>query len=251
MTAALRHEVRLVLTAVQFLTRCPVPGWVGHSPAQLDGSVRYFPLVGAGVGALGAAVFALASLGLPLPVAAVLSAAATVWATGAFHEDGLADMCDGLFGGWTREDALRIMKDSRIGSFGAAGLGLVLGCKVLATAALPAAAIIAAHACSRFMAVCVMAALPYQRDSEAGAKAKPVAGGVSLPSLAVAALFGLLPLVLLGWRAAAALLAAGMATVVLARWFRRRLGGYTGDCLGGTQQVAEVAVLLAALWHAG
>lgn len=243
-------QLRLFLTAVQFLTRCPVPAAVGHSPAQLDRSVRYFPLVGACVGLLGAGVFAAASLGLPLPVAATLSAAATVWATGAFHEDGLADMCDGLFGGWTRDDVLRIMKDSRIGSFGAAGLGLVLGCKILATTAVPWAAIIAAHACSRFMAVCVMAALPYARDSEQGAKAKPVAAGVGQTELAIAALCGLAPLLLLGWRALPTLLLAAGVTWVMARWFRRRLGGYTGDCLGGTQQVAELAILLAAAWRA-
>lgn len=249
MTAA---EWRLFLTAVQFLTRCPVPASVGHSPAQLDRATRYFPLVGACVGAWGAVVFVVANAGLPAPVAAVLSVAATVLATGAFHEDGLADTCDGLFGGWTRDDALRIMKDSRIGSFGAAGLGLVLGLKVAALAGLAApAAIVAAHACSRFMAVCVIGALPYVRESEQGAKAKPVAGGVGRTELAVAALCGLLPLLLLGWRAVPALLAAGVVTSVLALWFRRRLGGYTGDCLGATQQVAEAAVLLAVLWRAG
>ena len=239
----------LFLTAVQFLTRCPVPGWVGHSPAQLNAAVRYFPLVGVGVGGLGAAVFALAGLGLPALPSALLSLGATVLATGAFHEDGLADMCDGLFGGWTREDALRIMKDSRIGSFGAAGLFVVLALKAAAT--MTPGAIIAAHALSRLCAVGVIAALPYVRESEQGAKAKPVASGVGAMEVMVAGLCGVVPLVLLGWRAVVAALVAGAVTLAMARWFRRRLGGYTGDCLGGTQQVTEVAVLLVALWHAG
>ena len=242
----IRAEWRLFLTAVQFLTRCPVPAWVGHGPDQLDQATRYFPLVGVCVGLWGMSVFVVASTGLPTLVAALLSVVATVLVTGAFHEDGLADTCDGLFGSWTREDALRIMKDSRIGSFGAAGLVLVLGLKVAATAV--PAAIVAAHACSRFMAVCVIAGLPYVRG---GGKSQPVAGGVGRTELGIAGLCGLLPLLLLGWQAVPALLLAAGVTALLAFWFRRRLGGYTGDCLGATQQVAEVAVLLAVLWRAG
>lgn len=245
----IRREWRLFLTAVQFMTRCPVPAWVGHSPDQLDRATRYFPLVGVCVGLWGIAVFVTAGAGLPAPVAAVLSVAATVVATGAFHEDGLADTCDGLFGGWTQADALRIMRDSRIGSFGAAALVLVLGLKITATSALAVpAAIVAGHACSRLMAVCVITALPYVRDE---GKSKPVAGGVGRTELGIAALCGLLPLLLLGWRAVPALLLAAGVTALLALWFRRRLGGYTGDCLGATQQVAEVTVLLAVLWRAG
>lgn len=246
----IQREWRLFLTAMQFLTRCPVPAWVGHSPDQLDRAVRYFPLVGVCVGLLSAAILVVARTGLPAPVAAVLSVMATVLATGAFHEDGLADACDGLFGGWTRADALRIMKDSRIGTFGAAGLGLVLGLKITALSGLAPAAVIAAHAGSRFMAVCVIAGLPYVRESEQGAKAKPVAGGVGRIELGIAAMGGLLPLLLLEARALPALLLAAVVTAVLARWFQRRLGGYTGDCLGATQQLTEVVILLAALWHA-
>ncbi len=244
----MRREWTLFLTAVQFLTRCPVPAWVGHSPAQLNAAVRYFPLVGAAVGILGAALFALARTGLPPLPSALLSMAATLVATGAFHEDGLADMCDGLYGGWTRDDVLRIMKDSRIGSFGAAGLFMILALKASAT--LTPGAIVAAHALSRLCAVILIAALPYVRESEQGAKAKPVADGVGAAELGIAGLCGLLPLLLIGWAAPAAVLVAGLLTAGMGRWFRRRLGGYTGDCLGGMQQVAEVAVLLVALWHA-
>ena len=236
---------RLVLTAIQFLTRCPVPAWVGHSPEQLNSATRYFPLVGIGVGALGAAVFWAASQGLPPLAAALLSIMAKLLATGAFHEDGLADTCDGLFGGWTRDDALRIMKDSRLGTFGVAGLGMALVTK----AALfhDPATIVAAHAASRFMAVTLIAALPYVRASEQGAKAKPVADGVGAPDLAVAGLCGLAPLLLVA-RPVASLALAAVLTIGLARWFRHRLGGYTGDTLGATQQVTELAILGVAAW---
>ncbi len=236
-----------MLTAVQFMTRLPVPGWVGHGPGQLERAARYFPLAGLLVGALGAAVLGTARVGLPPLVAAGLAVAAVAALTGALHEDGLADTADGLLGGWTRDDALRIMKDSRIGAFGAAALVLALGLKVAALAGLPALAWVASSAASRLAPVCVMALLPYARQVDA--KSAAVAAGPG--GLAVAALCGLLPLLLLGWRALPALVLAAALTVGLALWFRRRLGGYTGDCLGAVQQVTELGILLAALWHAG
>jgi len=243
------REWRLVLTAVQFLTRLPVPDWVGHGPGQLDRAMRYLPLVGIGVGLVGALVYAAACVGLPQPAAAVLSVAATLLLTGALHEDGLADTLDGLFGGATRDDALRIMRDSQIGTYGAAGLTLALGLKVAAVAALPEAgiALVAGHAGSRLMVVCVIAGLPYARGD---GKAGPVAGGVGTLELAVAGLCGLLPMMLLGSRALPALLLAAGLAWGMARWFRHRLAGYTGDGLGAVQQVTELAILLVALWHA-
>jgi len=238
-----------VLTAVQFLTRLPVPEWVGHGPGQLDRAMRYLPLVGIGVGLVGALVLALGDAGLPRPAAAILSVAATLLLTGALHEDGLADTLDGLFGGNTRDDALRIMRDSRLGTYGAAGLTLALGLKVAAVSALPeaGAALVAGHAGSRFMVVGIIAGLPYARSD---GKAEPIAGGVGLTELLVAGLCGIMPMLLLGVRAIPALvLAAGVAWGT-ARWFRRRLGGYTGDGLGAVQQMTELAILLVALWHA-
>lgn len=244
----IREQWRLLLTAVQFLTRVPVPAWVGHGPGQMDRAARYFPLAGIGIGLVAAAVFAAASAGLPPLVAALLSIAATLLLTGALHEDGLADTIDGLFGATARDDALRIMRDSRIGAYGAAGLVTALSLKAATTAALPdaAIAIVAAHACSRFLVVCVIAGLPYARtDGKAAA-----VGGVGNAELAIAGLCGLLPLVLLGPRALPAVLLAVAVAWGLARWFRRRLGGYTGDGLGAVQQVTELAILLAAAWHA-
>lgn len=244
----IKDQVRLMLVAVGYMTRLPLPGWVGHGDWGLDRAARYFPLAGLLVGGLGALVLAGARLGLPPLAAAGLALAAMVLATGALHEDGLADTLDGLGGGWTRDDALRIMKDSRIGAYGAAGLALALGIKAAALADLPAPVLLAGAAASRLAPVCVMAMLPYARAGDAAARAAPVAAGPG--GLAVAALCGLPLLLLLGWRALPALALAALLTALLALWFRRRLGGWTGDTLGAVQQASELGILLAALWRA-
>jgi adenosylcobinamide-GDP ribazoletransferase len=255
----MNQELRLFLTAVQFFTRIPVPASVGHSAEQLDGATRYFPLVGIIVGAAAAIVLALATLRLPLGVAVLLSMLASVMITGAFHEDGLADSADGLYGGWTVQDRLRIMKDSRSGVFGVLALILVLGLKYASLCALgwPAAAcaLLFAHPFSRCCAVWVMQRLPYVREDETS-RAKPIARSVSPASLAIASLTALLPAALLAWwwRNPLAVL-AGVAAALLALGFMLRqlgskLGGYTGDGLGATQQLSEIAIyigLLAAL----
>ncbi len=244
----LRDQLRLALVAVGFMTRLPLPSWVGHGAWGLDRAARYFPLAGLLVGAAGALVLAGARTGLPPLAASGLALATMAALTGALHEDGLADTLDGLGGGWTRDDALRIMKDSRIGAYGAAGLVLLLGIKAAVLAELPASALLASGSASRLAPVCVMALLPYARVGDAAARAAPVAAGPG--GLAVAALFGLAPLTLLGWRVLPALLAATLLTGLMAAWFRRRLGGWTGDTLGAVQQTTELAILLAAAWHA-
>lgn len=252
------HELRLFLIALQFLTRVPVPRAVGFEPAWLQASARHFPAVGLCVGACAAAVLWGAVQWWPAPVAVLLSMAATVWLTGGFHEDGLADTCDGLGGAVTRDKALLIMKDSRLGSYGALGLVLVLALKAAALHALVqhglAAALVLlplAHTWSRTATVLLLRLLPYGGDAE-HAKAKPLAQQVSGPGLAVAlawallagaaALFFVGPVPLL-----CALLATLAVVAWMARWLRRRLGGYTGDTLGAAQQFSEGAIYLAAL----
>src|SRR5574343_914935 len=123
------HQLRLFFTALQFFTRLPIPSWVGFDAAWLNQAARYFPLVGVVVALIGAGVYGLAALLLPAPVATLLSTAATIYATGAFHEDGFADMCDGLGGGMRRQRVLEIMKDSRRGAYGASGIVCMVGLK--------------------------------------------------------------------------------------------------------------------------
>jgi adenosylcobinamide-GDP ribazoletransferase len=278
---ALLHELRLFFIALQFLTRVPVPAWVGFQPDWLQGALRYFPLVGAVVGLSGALVLGTAAAWWPPGVAVVISMAFTVWMTGAFHEDGLADTCDALGGTVSREKALLIMKDSRIGTYGAVGLMLVLGLKgaVLTSLATPLVhelnsaetsrirevllawtmmALIWCHAASRLVPVCLIRLLPYAGD-EAHAKAKPLAMQVGRAGLlaamlatALVALGMWLALSLTAWPTGTlvrALMASSAAMAVSAalcgRWFVRRLGGFTGDTLGASQQLAEVAGLLA------
>jgi adenosylcobinamide-GDP ribazoletransferase len=246
----IRQELEYFFAALRFFTRLPVPAWVGHSAAQLDHAARWFPAVGWIVGALGAAVTLAAWQLWPAPLAVLLGMAATLLVTGAFHEDGLADTIDGLGGGWTREDALRIMKDSRIGSYGAIGIGIALLAKFAALGALLAVLpaptffwlLVAAHGASR----CASTALIYFLDyARAEGKAKPLATRMGTGEFAFAALCGLAPCLLLPpAQAAAALTLAALVTLLAARHFVKRIGGYTGDCLGATQQLAEIAFYL-------
>ncbi|GJG86160.1 adenosylcobinamide-GDP ribazoletransferase [Gemmatimonadetes bacterium T265] len=255
-------ELRVFFTAVMFLTRIPCPRWVGHDPAWLARSTAYFPLVGVVVGLVGGAALWAAARVWPPFVAAALSTAATVRVTGAFHEDALADSCDGFGGGWEPAQVLAIMKDSRIGSYGAVGLALVLLTKVGALAAIAAAdagtaarALVAAHTLGRWSSLPLIWGLPYVRQDEAGAKAKPFAAAVTGPRLAAGSALSAgvtaAALAPLGPAAVVAALAlAAAVTALAARYFRRRIGGTTGDCLGAANQLVELAtyLLLASAW---
>jgi adenosylcobinamide-GDP ribazoletransferase len=246
----LLRELQALLTAVQYFTRVPVPGWVGHSSAQLASAARYFPLVGCGVGAVGAAALWATAQWFPIWVAVVISTSVTACLTGAFHEDGLADTLDALGGMASRERALEIMKDSRLGTFGVLGLIFTLLLKITTLAALPLAtamlALIAGHTLSRACAVALMWRMSYARTDDS-TRAKPVVEQVNGIDVTIALSFGLGSLTLLGLRGLAGLLAAATTTLLLRRWFNRRLAGYTGDTLGATQQIAEIAFYLALL----
>jgi adenosylcobinamide-GDP ribazoletransferase len=235
--------------ALAFLTRLPMreePPW---GAADLAASVPWFPVVGAAIGLAGGLAYGLAVwLGLPPLPAAAVALVATIWATGALHEDGLADVADGL-GGRTRKDKLAIMRDPRIGSYGALALVLALLARAGAIAAVAepsavAAALVAAGAGSRAALPAVMAALPPARlDGLA------VSAGRPHPLRATAAILiaALLALILLGGAAPAALTAGALGALAVALLVRRQIGGYTGDVLGAVQQLAEIGVLFGVL----
>ncbi len=255
------------LLALQFFTRIPITGrlgaWVGYSPAMLRAASVYFPVVGSVVGAFSAMVLLLALVLLPPSalgywLAAGLATAASVWLTGGFHEDGLADTADALGGYVPREKALDIMKDSRRGSYGSLTLILVLGLKISALAALAeqapllaAAALLWAHTLARVLPLLLMFSLTHGGDL-GKSKSKPLADAISplqlaaallWPALLAAAAFWLLP-------TGAWLLAAGsmlLAAWRLRAWFAQRLGGFTGDTLGCAQQISELLAYLALL----
>ena len=252
------HELRLFLVALQFLTRVPVPTWVGWQDEWLHASARHFAGVGLLLGSLAALVLWLAAHVWPAPVAVLMSMAFTIWITGAFHEDGLADTCDGLGGAVTRERALLIMKDSRLGTYGAVGLLLVLALKASALHALAtrdwAATLVVlplAHTWSRTATVVLLRWLPYGGDAE-HAKAKPMAQQVDGLGLLVALVWaglaaGVAALYMPAMALAAAAVSCVIVTLWMAHWLQRRLGGYTGDALGATQQLCELAAYLAVL----
>jgi adenosylcobinamide-GDP ribazoletransferase len=275
--------VRHYLIAVQFFTRIPITGrlanWVGFSPAMLRASAAHFPGVGCLVGALVAALSVVLWWALPQNfyaplVVAALGTAAGILLTGAFHEDGLADVADGLGGSYDRHRALEIMKDSRVGAFGAIAVAMALLIKVALVAqlvALGASALVTGlllgHVVSRTWPLLLIALLPHVGDV-AGSKSKPLADQISAGALAAALLWcavavavwaslhALLPPPSTAppWAAlGAALACSALAFVWMWRWFRKRLQGFTGDCLGATQQVCELAFYLglALGWGAG
>jgi adenosylcobinamide-GDP ribazoletransferase len=239
-------ELRYFFTALGYFTRVPVPRWVGYEPHYLNGAARYFPLVGVLVGALGALVYLATLRFFPPGIAVLLSMAATLFVTGAFHEDGLADCIDAFGGAYSRDDVLRIMQDSRIGAFGAIALVIALALKWQTLAVLPplraAWLMIAAHAASRACAISYLVTLDYVR---AEGKAKPVAQRMTHGAFVCALVFGVPWLVWPDWREGC-LIAAVLCVlrVALGRYFVRRIGGYTGDCLGFAQQIFELAIYL-------
>ena len=260
------NPIRHFLLAVQFFTRIPITGrlarWVGYSPAMLRASAAHFPGVGWLVALLACLVYAGCSVALPdnalRPLAAAVACTvASVLLTGGFHEDGLADVADGLGGSAERQRALDIMKDSRIGAFGAMALVLALLFKVALLAVLGGegldtalAALVGGQVLSRFLPLLLVRTMAHVGDA-ASSKSKPLADQITHGALACAALWCFAPLALVAWREGAWFLIVPVITSALAllqmrRLFARRLQGFTGDCLGATQQVCEIAFYLGA-----
>ncbi len=257
---------RHFLLAIQFFTRIPITGklaeWVGFSPEMLRKSAAHFAGVGWVVGIVAGVVYVVFDALLPggyAPlIAACLSTTATVLLTGGFHEDGLADLADGLGGSQDRDRALEIMKDSRVGAFGAMALVLALLTKIALLAALGAleggqivVLIVASHVVSRALPMGLLALLAHVGDA-AASKSKPLADSITPGALLsnVIWCFALLPGVFIAGVAIEFI--AGMGLAFLAwcvMWWRLRvrLQGFTGDALGAVQQVCEIAFLLGAL----
>jgi len=233
--------------AVLFMTRLPVRLRSEPDPGLYARSMGWYPLVGVLVGLFGGAVYALATVAnLPPLVAALLTVAATAWITGGLHEDGLADITDGFGGGRNRERKLEIMRDSRVGSYGVLAVVFSVALRAAALAALagPAAvlaALVTATACSRAVLPAMAWTLePARRDGLAATHGCPPGKRVAL-ALALAAVAAL---VAVGPAVIAAALASAAAAGVVGAMAQRHINGYTGDVLGGAQQVAEIAVLL-------
>ena len=254
----IQKEIRYFFTALMFFTRIPCPPSTDHSEEYLNKSRKYFPLIGWIVGGITALVFWVSSLVFPVSISIVLSMVASVLTTGAFHEDGFTDVCDAFGGGWGKAQILTIMKDSRIGAYGVIGMALLLLLKFLALSEMAAygrelvvMGLICAHAVSRFVASTFVHTHDYVQDLDVS-KSKPIASSrLSLAEMAYSLVFALLPFLL--FQNPLALLALPLAYVskiYLGYYFKKHIGGYTGDCLGATQQVSEVVFYLSiiGLW---
>ncbi|MBJ6367104.1 adenosylcobinamide-GDP ribazoletransferase [Snuella sedimenti] len=247
----MKKELQIFLTAIMFFTRIPCPKWVNHDKAYLEKSARYFSLVGVIVGSLGALCFYLTSFIFSTEIALLLSMVTTIYITGAFHEDGFADVCDGLGGGWSKEKILLIMKDSRLGTYGAVGILLILATKFAALREVPSSyiplVIIAGHSISRFIATTLIYTHPYVRDTE-DSKTKPAAKNITPQILLVSAIFGIAPLFLFKSSIIfIALIPAYFSKIYLGAKFKKWLGGHTGDCAGAVQQLSEVVFYLSVI----
>ncbi len=231
-----------------FLTRLPVPKWVGYSEDDINKCNRFFPLIGILIGGVGALVYWLGAFLFPIPIAVILSMVATILLTGGFHEDGFADTCDGFGGGWSKEKILVIMKDSRVGAYGMIGTILLLLLKFYAIVSLPVSlivpSIIAAHAISRTFAVTTMFTLPYVREDESS-KSKPVTKNLHYIDLWLAVIIGLSSLLIFkNWMVYLTIIPLLITKFWLDKYFKKWIGGYVGDCLGAIQQVTEVVFYL-------
>jgi cobalamin 5'-phosphate synthase/cobalamin synthase len=237
-----------LLAALAFLTRVPIlPMGRSFEASEVGRAALFFPLVGAAIGLVQLGVFRLLKPHLPSLVIAVLVVALSAWVTRGLHLDGLADFADGLGGGSTREDALRIMRDPAVGAFGVVALVLVLVVKIAAMDALPSPeALVLAPALARWTAVPIGFFLPYARESEGlGAAMTRGTGRFELLGSTVLAvsltLFFPLKLALVSWTAVV------LVSLLVGKIARRRLGGMTGDVLGANVELAEASVLVAAL----
>jgi adenosylcobinamide-GDP ribazoletransferase len=252
----LKRELELFLVALMFYTRIPVPAWIGHEQEKLESSRKYFPLIGWIIGGIGSASIYTFLFIFPLSVSILLGMALTVYWSGAFHEDGLNDSFDALGGAWNKDDVLRIMKDSRVGTFGVIALFMVLLLKFFALYELGRGSVFLvmavwfnAQTMARSITTFFLQTHDYVRDPDSS-KVKPLAvQRLSTGAMLYSVFWGALPLLLLV-RTPYLLLAVVptfLTQLYMARVFQKRIGGYTGDALGAVEQLCELVFLLSAL----
>jgi adenosylcobinamide-GDP ribazoletransferase len=260
----LREQWHLMLLAISFFTRIPVQLKVDVTASMLNQASRYFALVGVLIGGCSALAFYLTVTILPLELALLISMFCSVLLTGAFHEDGWADVWDGFGGGWPVENKLNIMKDSRLGTYGAAALFFILMIKYQVLLELAQSAMVdettmnkaltmlsillLGHCLSRVLATSLIVDMQYVSE-DATSKVKPLAQELSsnsyLTLLATGAVIIAFTLSFsIAWKLVVILF---ITRWCLKRWFTQQLRGYTGDCLGAAQQLSEVVIYLSLL----
>jgi adenosylcobinamide-GDP ribazoletransferase len=262
----MKKQLHIFFTALMFYTRIPCPKNIDHNPDYLNKASRYFPLIGWIVGSISFLAFYGASFLVSISAAVIIGMIAGILTTGAFHEDGFADVCDGFGGGWTKEKILLIMKDSAIGAYGAIGVVLLFLLKFQLLSELVTIEtitsqqsvftilllFIAGHSISRLAAISIVFTHEYSRE-DASSKSKPIAKSYSWKEVSGSFFFGLFPLLVLSsfqYQLLLVVIPVFLARYFLARYFQKWIDGYTGDCLGATQQVCEVIFYLSiiAIW---
>ncbi|ERB63913.1 cobalamin synthase [Vibrio coralliilyticus OCN008] len=252
MISTLKYQLELFWLALGFFSRLPIPQSTPYSESRMNQAGRYFALVGLCLGALCAAVYWLAESVLGSNVAVVVMMVFSLLLTGAFHEDGLTDMADGIGGGMTLEKRLTIMKDSRIGTYGASALVMaLLGKYVLLTELGPLTdvllVIVAAYTSSRAVAASLIYDMPYVSDPDAS-KSKPLANQQSKSELVILAITALVPLLWFDFELVAVIVGITVIfRIMFKHWLMKRIGGFTGDCLGGAQQIMELLIYMIVL----
>ena len=251
-----RAELDYFASALTFYTRLPCPYPASYSDENLNKSRKYFPLIGWVVGGISVLVYLFAQLLVPPAVALLLSMAATIYATGAFHEDGFTDSCDAFGGGWDKEQILTIMKDSRIGTYGTVAIAMLLATKFATllglgnfSTSMLLITMVSGHTISRFLASTVVQSNDYVRDIDQS-KIRPIATRrLTTGEMLFSSVFVVVPFCLYSplWLPVLAMVPAIVSRWYLAGYFSRRIGGYTGDCLGATQQLCEVVFYLSVL----
>jgi adenosylcobinamide-GDP ribazoletransferase len=259
----MKEEIRIFFTALMFYTRIPCPKNIDHSPEYINKATRYFPLIGWIVGAISFIAFWLSSYLFETNISVLLSLIAGVLVTGAFHEDGLADVFDGFGGGWTKLKILEIMKDSRVGAYGVIALIFLFGLKYYSMVNLLSnlkstnflfigLLFITYHSLSRLIAINIVFTSQYSREDETS-KSKPIAKEHGYKEIFGAYFFGLLPLAILciyEYKFCFVVLPLFTLYFYSKRYFNKWIDGYTGDCLGAVEQLAECVCLLTflAVW---
>ncbi len=244
------------LMAVQFYTRIPIPFKLNWREDSLNKATAYFPLIGLALGLFLAFILPYFEMLFSRDLSVLLIIVIGVFLTGGFHEDGFADYCDGVGGGWEQSDKLRIMQDSRIGTYGSLGLILILLMKWQALSQIHPSiqfyAIIIAMTWSRWSSLLIMITLKYQRNE---GTAKPLAKGLTIPQFLLGSFFTwvilFIPAINIQIVFMAALFPMLLSTILFRLHMKVKIGGYTGDSLGANQQISEVFYYLGvvALWQ--
>lgn len=243
----MRREINIFFTGLSFFTRIPFPKWAQFEKEYQHEAIKYFPISGAIVGGLAALIFYLSNVVFPFNLSVILSMGFTVLFTGGLHEDGFMDVCDGFGGGWTRERILEIMKDSLIGAFSVTGIIFLVLTKFFCQYSIAAIqlpfVLIAAHSVTRMFAATLVNSHQYARTTNS--KAKDYSQKLSTGNLIFTIITGIAPLALLGnIKFFLILIPVFLCKILLGRYYKKWIGGFTGDCIGATQQICEIVFYL-------